>query len=83
MYPAKDASTKYVIKCFRDMIKTCGAPNRIIFEQGAVFTSRQFSDFAVEIGTTHHVCFRHGFIKQKLPESFIRYIIFIDYVSNE
>jgi hypothetical protein len=58
MYPAKDASTKYVIKCFRDMIKTCGAPNRIIFEQGTAFTSRQFSDFAVEIGTTHHVCFR-------------------------
>jgi hypothetical protein len=40
------------------MIKTCGAPNRIIFEQGTAFTSRQFSDFAVEIGTKHHVCFR-------------------------
>jgi transposase InsO family protein len=55
IYPVRDTSTKYVIKCFRDMMKIFGVPNRIISDQGTAFTSRRFSDFVLEIGTTHHI----------------------------
>lgn len=55
IYAVKNSTTKVTLKCLKDMIKTFGAPYRIISDQGTSFTSADFKQFCQENGINHHL----------------------------
>lgn len=51
--PAKDTSTKFVIKAIDDIIIHFGTPTRIITDRGTAFTSNTFERYCKDLNISH------------------------------
>lgn len=54
IYTVKDTKTSHLIRCLSDVIKTFGAPRRVISDRGRAFMSESFQNFLKQKGITHH-----------------------------